>query len=163
NLSGFDVKAQAALRLAEELGDARNPRPFAQANWDYTHVKGLGDCRATIKTARTERFVETPQETKVLYSFTIHFEPNVSKFDEEHYGPDFQRALEQASLFGNAVISIRGHADPYVVEEGFEKLAKERGVLKERQGKFYLRDGSEIDLSDMHKIVEVIDKEKLGD
>src|SRR5262249_43717203 len=58
NLSGFDVKQRAALRLAEELGDARNPRDFEQAHWDYTRVKGVGDCRATVRVNRSERFVE---------------------------------------------------------------------------------------------------------
>ena len=56
---------------------------------------------------------ETPvgKEQKI-FGFEIHFQPNITKFEEREFGKDFQRALEQASLFGNAVVVIRGHADP---------------------------------------------------
>ena len=34
--------------------------------------------------------------------------------------------------------------------------------LSEKGGKYFLRDGSEIDLNDMKKVVEVVKKENLG-
>src|SRR5208283_3857942 len=82
-------------------------------------------------------------------------------FEAAKYGEDFQRALEQASLFGNAVVAVRGHADPANLVTGFLKGAADKGLIKkgDKPDTFVTKDGQALDPNkDIKKIVEIIDK-----
>ena len=59
-------------------------------------------------------------------------------FSEAQYGQDFQRALEEASLFGNAVVAIRGHADARPAR----RRASWRPAKKRRTAQSDSRDGT---------------------
>jgi hypothetical protein len=71
--------------------------------------------------------------------------------------------VEQASLFGNAMISIRGHANAVDLMKGFRDTVLERGIVTQKGEKYFLKDGQEFAMNDMNAILELIKKEKLGD
>src|SRR5207249_5200810 len=66
-----------------------------------------------------------------------------------------------ASLFGNAIISVCGHADPARLAVSFKEVATRRGIITSRGGKYFLKDAKEIDLNDMKQVIQVIEKEGL--
>ncbi|HVS36682.1 MAG TPA: hypothetical protein VMS17_14070, partial [Gemmataceae bacterium] len=137
NLSGFEAKQKAALDLALSLGDAKVRREMLPADLDYAKLKALGDLTAKVDAPRTARFADNPKEKNTLYSFNVYFGGGQDFFPEAQYGGDFQRAVEQASLFGNALISLKGHANGQELNWEFRKAAVQRGLLTERQGKYY--------------------------
>ncbi|MCH7789109.1 MAG: hypothetical protein IH940_06655, partial [Acidobacteria bacterium] len=65
-----------------------------------------------------------------IHSFTISFEPNQNEFSIEQYGVEFQRVVELASRYGNAVVAIRGHADPTKTLLELVRAGIEKGILK---------------------------------
>src|SRR5262245_1713893 len=140
NLSGFDAKQKAALDLALSLGDARVKRDFLQADLDYANLKKLGGLTAKVDAPRTSRFADNPKEKNTLFFFDVHFEGGRSDFPEDQYGGDFQRAVEQASLFGNALVSVKGHANPQEMNWGFRKE-----VLKREIGRASCRERREVE------------------
>jgi ABC-type nitrate/sulfonate/bicarbonate transport system substrate-binding protein len=163
NLSGFDAKQKAALDLAVSLGDAKKRIDLLQADLDYGKVKSLGDLSAVVQAPPTARFSDNPRERNTLYSFSVHFEGGRSDFPEAQYGPHFQRAVEQASLFGNAMVSIRGHANAQEMVWIFRDTVLKRGIVTQKGDKFFLKDGNEFPMNEMRAIVALIEKEGLGD
>jgi hypothetical protein len=163
NLSGFDAKQATVLDLAVNQGYAREKNEFLKADLDYAELKTLGNL--TLQDPPEERFHPNlkllPQNT--IYSFTITFGNNQSDFPEENYGADFQRALRMASLFGNAVMSVRGHADPSNLVPQFLYSAKKRGVVREQGGDYVLADGTKVDLNDTKALLGLIEKYDLTD
>ena len=51
-------------------------------------------------------------DDRTIVSFTINFKPNQIDFSALQYAAEFNRVIETADKFGNAVVAIRGHADP---------------------------------------------------
>jgi len=165
NLSGFEPKTEAALKLAVDRGLAAAPGKIANAGLDYEKLASLTAIKTPVRAAPVARFAEMsptdlfpddPVERKsaednIILTFTVSFEPNQSAFTAAQYGKDFQRALEAASTFGNAVMAIGGHADPtlmlrYVVEAGMKKGNLTRsGSAGNYQ---YSLDGQPFDLAD---------------
>ena len=162
NLSGFAVKHRAALDLAVALGDAKARRDMLPADFNYAKLKALGELTATVNPPPVERFIETPREKSTLYSFNVYFEGGQATFPEARYGKDFQRAVEQASLFGNAVLSMKGHANPQEMNWEIRRLVLRRGLITERQGKFFRKDGSELEMNDMKQLLDLVARENLG-
>jgi ABC-type nitrate/sulfonate/bicarbonate transport system substrate-binding protein len=174
NLSGFKPKTDAALKLAVDRGFASSPGKIANANLDYEKLASLtaiqGPVKETAPAAKfaemspTDLFPDDPVKRKaaednIILTFTVNFEPNQSSFTAAQYGDDFQRALEAASTFGNAVIAIGGHADPtlmlrYVVEAGMAKGNLSRtGSPGDYQ---YTLDGRPFDLADPASVQDAI-------
>lgn len=162
NLSGFDPKARAAVDLALALKDADKRYDLTQANLDYSLIKKIGDLSAKVDAARTGRFAADAKEKGVIYSFNVYFGGNQSTFPEAQYAKDFQRAVEQASLFGNAMISMRGHANASELMFLFRDTVLKRGIVTQRGGKYFLKDGREFAMNDMKAILELIKTENLG-
>jgi flagellar motor protein MotB len=166
NLSGFKPKMRAALDLAVELKDATARHDFLTADLDYDRLKKLGNL--TGKPITGNRFSDKVKflTEDTIYVFTISFKPDESVFSEEQYGAEFQRALEMASLFGNAIVAVRGHADPSaVLLPAFTLAALKKGVIKrgKNRGEYLLKDGTKLDLNDVKKIAAIIKKEDLTD
>jgi outer membrane protein OmpA-like peptidoglycan-associated protein len=162
NLSGFAFKMQQAVALPDDPASqpARaNPKELLSANLAYDNVKTLGGL--TGKAITQPRFTfgaeDKIEPEKTIYSFNISFDPNQSSFPEAKYGQDFQRALEQASLFGNAVVAIRGHADPSLLVSLFLEGAKKDGLItgSDKDG-YKLKDGKAFNPNDMKTIHEII-------
>jgi ABC-type nitrate/sulfonate/bicarbonate transport system substrate-binding protein/outer membrane protein OmpA-like peptidoglycan-associated protein len=162
NLSGFDIKSKAAVDLGIALGDTTKRHTMPQANLDYANIKKIGGLTALVDVPRGDRFAKDAKEKGVIYSFNVYFAGGSSVFPEHEYGQHFKRAVEQASLFGNAVISIRGHANGQDLMEGFRKTVLDRGIVTRRGGKYFLRDGKEFAMNDMKAILDLIQKENLG-
>jgi ABC-type nitrate/sulfonate/bicarbonate transport system substrate-binding protein len=177
NLTGFDAKQKAALDLAINLGYAKERKEFAKpdyANKDegkgYVDLKASGDLKtdAFEKTGSVEAKVVLPTDQKKIEDdtisfFTINFKPDQSTFDENQYGKDFERALEQAALFGHAVVAVRGHSDNLALLQKFVEEGTKQGLLKKvSAGKYTLKDGTELDLNDAKKVIETIQKLNFG-
>jgi ABC-type nitrate/sulfonate/bicarbonate transport system substrate-binding protein len=163
NLSGFEAKQKAAVDLALSLGDARTRIDLLQANLDYGRIKNLGALTAVVEAPQVARFAANAEERDTLYFFSVKFEGGRSDFPEAKYGQHFQRALEQASLFGNALVSIRGHANAQEMAWAFRDTVLRRGIVRQQGNQFFLRDGSEFTMNDMKAIVALMEKEGLGD
>ena len=135
NLTGFAFKSAQALALPEDPAVQpfkANPAGFRTADLDYDALRKLGGLngKAVAEGRISPEFKFDDVKEITIYSFTINFQPNESGFSEEKYGEDFQRALEEASLFGNAVVAIRGHATPGLLVEDFLEAGKKSGLLK---------------------------------
>lgn len=167
NLSGFRNKMRMALVLPDDPAAQplrTNPREFEAANLDYDALRGKGSLTGKpLKNARITGEVKIEPE-KIIYSFNIFFEPDKSDFPEARYGGDYQRALEMASLFGNSAVGIRGHADPRLFVERFAMAAKKDGLIKSGNfpGPFTLRDGSELKLTEIPRILKLIAENNLA-
>jgi hypothetical protein len=124
NLHGFEAFQQSALDLAVNRGHARERMGLFPSGLDYKSPLFLSYLTKT-EFDRQDRFraeavrseIEMlsaggAMDDKTIVSFTISFEPNQDKFSAVQYGAEYQRVVETADKFGNAVVAIRGHADP---------------------------------------------------
>ena len=171
NLNNFARKQAAALDLAVGQGYAKARAGFFAAGFDYAKIKELGGLRAVAATG--ERFGpgrgETDQEfigdeaidENTILTFTIEFESDQSDFSADVYGPEFLRAVEAASTFGNAVIAVRGHADPTLTLSQLLRAGMASGRIKRtgQRGNYrYFLDGKPLDISRTAEIIELIEK-----
>lgn len=172
NLSGYDAFSKSAMDLATEQGYASTRAALLTASFDYSAPAFTGYLTKT-NVARGERFqAEAVQQEiealsqggeldeRTILSFTINFEPNQNEFSLEQYGVEFQRVVELGSKYGNAVIAVRGHADPTKVLSEAVKAGLEKGILKQSgsPGDYkYSLKGKPLDLeatADIAKLVE---------
>jgi outer membrane protein OmpA-like peptidoglycan-associated protein len=99
-------------------------------------------------------------DDRTIISFTINFEPNQTVFSPEQYGAEFKRVVETADRFGNAVVAVRGHADPTKTLLDLVKAGIQKGVLKRSgvQGNYsYSLNGQPLDLSSTSAIARLIE------
>src|SRR5262249_46291881 len=126
---------------------------------EYDRIKSLAGL--TAKPITENRFrddIKLLSENK-LYSFEIPFARTQKTFDAEKYGDDFRRALRQASLFGNAAVVLRGHADGGAVVDKFLTAGMNQGFVEERpDGQYALKGGQRLDLSDTKSLVTLINQ-----
>jgi ABC-type nitrate/sulfonate/bicarbonate transport system substrate-binding protein len=162
NLSGFAAKQSAALKMASALHDIQREIPLVASDLDYGKVKNLGSLTATADPPRTAHFTDNPSEKNVLYSFNVYFDGGQDQFPASRYGEQFRRAIEMASLFGNAIVSMKGHANPDNFIDQIRNAAVSKGAVTSRGGKFFRKDGSEIDMNNMKQVLRLIEQEKLG-
>jgi len=158
NLSGFEAKMEHALSHAVGEGIAEARADFLPADFDFQNkIPGLvGGISA--KVAPTPEKIEPD---KLLFTFKIFFEPNQDEFPPEKYGADFKRAIEMASLFGNAVIVINGYADHTKLVGEFVKAGIATDMLR-REGEsgnyqYFFKDGKKLDLNDPKSMATVMD------
>lgn len=87
---------------------------------DYKQLAGATDesevsarfDRARISNLITRRQQEGSLSDNEIFSFEVYFEPNQNNFPSYQYVEEFNRALEFASTYGGALITIEGHSDP---------------------------------------------------
>jgi ABC-type nitrate/sulfonate/bicarbonate transport system substrate-binding protein len=178
NPQGFKEKEKAALDLAVALNNAKAKTEFIAANLDYNNLKKVGGLAAIVedpnkvaahiddKKVDIKKIIEgkepgaDPLGTDTIYYFTINFDPNQDQFDQEKYGKDFEKAVRDASLFGNSVVAIRGHADLAQLLDEYVKAAIKSGQLKAEgvapNRKYTLKDGTELKLDDTAKLLKLI-------
>ena len=104
------------------LGLSSGNAALAQAKWDYNAFKpGLSNTQGVVVPAFdagavakvvTERASKDRLTEGELFKFQVQFQPNQNSFDAKNYGKDFERAIDLASTYGGAIISVEGHADP---------------------------------------------------
>ncbi len=142
NLSGFEAFQTSALDLAVNRGYAKERMGLFPSGLDY-QSKTFKSYLTKTDIQRGERFraeavrneIELLSsgdelDDKTILSFTISFEPNQNVFSAVQYGAEFQRVVETAERFGNAVVAIRGHADPSKTLLELVKAGSQKGVLK---------------------------------
>ncbi len=172
NLHGFEPFHKAALDLAIGRGYAKDRFGLFPSGLDYKSPLFLNYLtRTTVK--RGERFrAEAVREEiealsaggaldeRTILSFTINFEPNQTTFSAEQYGAEFKRVVETADKFGNAVIAIRGHADPTKTLLDLVKAGMAKGILKRSgtSGNYsYALNGRPLDLSSTATLISLIE------
>ncbi len=165
NLSGFAFKQTQALVLPPDPTSDRhkvNPRKFLAGDLDYTRLRKLGNLLGRKPSKpRISGSAEELDKEEEIFTFTIRFEPNSADFPESEFGSQFQRALEQASLFGNSAVVIRGHADTVNLEKLFLEAGQKSGLLLKQTGPstWDLKDGTSLDLKkDWNRVFELLDK-----
>jgi ABC-type nitrate/sulfonate/bicarbonate transport system substrate-binding protein/outer membrane protein OmpA-like peptidoglycan-associated protein len=170
NLSGFQFKQRQACALPVDPSKdplKTNPKLFQAAEIRYPQVRKIGELRGKPPTrpriaSGAEIKIEPSTE---IFRFRVAFKPNEYEFNERDYANDFQRALEVASLFGNTVVAIRGHADPGLLMQRFIQAATRRGLIRRETDTRYtvVADGSTIDFTkDTKKVLEIIKKQPPG-
>ena len=172
NLHGFDVFNKAALDLAVGRGYAKERYGLFPCGLDYKSPLFTNYLTRT-SAERQERFrAEAVREEieqlsaggglddRTIISFTINFEPNQTSFSAEQYGVEFRRVVETADKFGNAVIAVRGHADPTKTLLDLVKAGMQKGVLKRSgtQGNYsYSLNGQPLDLGSTSTLTRLIE------
>jgi outer membrane protein OmpA-like peptidoglycan-associated protein/ABC-type nitrate/sulfonate/bicarbonate transport system substrate-binding protein len=166
NLSGFKFKQEQACKLPDDPSikpENTGAKLFTAPDLSYDNIRKLGELRGKPPTRpriASGAEIKIEPDTKI-YTFRISFKPDESEFNEASYGNDFQRALEVASLFGNTVVAIRGHADPNLMVQRFLQAATSRGIIRQDGARYIVVDGGkEINLqTDTKKVLDIIAKE----
>ena len=166
NLSGFDPVMKKTLDMATEWGYAGSRFGFEPSPFDYKKIAELAGLKYVAPAAKSGRIAETldfspeaEMDDRTIVSFTINFEPNQSAFSADRYGAEFNRAIQSASTFGNAVVLIRGHADPTKTLQELVKSGEKKQILKRsgQPGNFrYILDGRPLDMAETPKLVELV-------
>ncbi|MEM9417631.1 MAG: ABC transporter substrate-binding protein [Planctomycetota bacterium] len=167
NLSGFEAKQRQALDLATSRGYAKVRAGFFAPNLNYDRIATLGKLTKTTASGQGRIAAEAidvfPGEEALdentILAFTINFEPNQNEFSAEVYGPEFLRAVENASTFGNAVVAIRGHSDPTKTLVDLVKSGLNKGILTRagQPGNYrYYFNGKSLDLTDTGELVKLV-------
>jgi ABC-type nitrate/sulfonate/bicarbonate transport system substrate-binding protein len=166
NLTGFAFKADQALALPQDPATQplkKSAGAFPQAGFDYDALRRLGGLngKAISEGRISPEFKFDDIKEITIYSFNIGFEANSAEFPEAKYGDDFQRALEEASLFGNAVVAVRGHATPNLLIERFLDAGVTAGLLRydvKTNAYTFTADGKPLDLNNIHNVLDAIEK-----
>jgi outer membrane protein OmpA-like peptidoglycan-associated protein len=104
------------------LGLVQNPSSVGWARWDFNLMKeGLRDT-AGVEAPRfvqseVQRVVAKKQQQGTLadsglFTFEVFFKPNQNEFSASLYQEAFDRAINLASTYGGAIITVEGHSDP---------------------------------------------------
>lgn len=173
NLTGFEAFQKSALDLAVNRGYARERMGLFPHDLDYKSADFLNYLTKT-QLERGERFrAEAVQseieqlsaggalDERTILSFTISFEPNQTEFSAVQYGAEFQRVVETAAKFGNAVVAVRGHADPSKTLLDLVKAGMTRGILKRSgtSGNYaYSLNGKPLDLAATAELTRLIEQ-----
>ena len=172
NLSGFDAFQKSALNLAVGRGYAKNRMGLLPSGLDYS-APAFTSYLTKIQGARGERFeaeavakeIEELSaggalDERTIVAFTINFDANQASFSADRYGSEYQRVVELTNKYGNAVVAIRGHADPTKTLLELVKAGMEKGILKRSgsSGSYaYSLNGKPFDLSRTGEVVKMIE------
>lgn len=172
NLNGFDAKLKTALDLAVGQGYAKVRSGFVPAGFDYRQIAKVagieyvepGKMAGKIDAEAIDLFPDSAGlDDRTILSFTIRFEPNQSEFPSDRYGAEFNRAIQSASTFGNAVVVIRGHSDPTKSLVDLIRAGMTKGIIQ-RSGtrpnyKYFVRVGGQsqpLDLTQTKAVAQLI-------
>ncbi len=171
NPHGFEVFHGAALNLAVSEGYAKVKQGLFPSTLAWGSTAFIGYLTKT-KVTKGERFraeavvSEIEKLTagggldeKTILSFAINFEPNEEKFSAVQYGSEYQRVIDTLGKFGNAVIAIRGHADPTKTLLDCVRAGVKKGTLKRTgtQGNYkYSLSGKPLSLTNTADIMRLV-------
>ncbi len=170
NLNGFEPMMAKSLDLATSWGYAQARNGFSPPDFDYQQLANISGLKYVKPTAGEGRIAETfdfgpdaELDDKTIVSFTINFEPNQSEFSADQYGAEFNRAIQAASTFGNAVVVVRGHSDPTKTLRDLVKAGMEKGIIKRsgQPGNFrYFLEGRPMDVNATDQVIKLIQNGK---
>lgn len=171
NLHGFEAFQKAALDLATEQGYAKVRSGLFPSGIEWQNSLFTGYL-TKLDAAKGERFraeavISEIEElskaggldARTIYEFTINFKPNQTEFGVEQYGAEFKKVVELADKYGNAVIAIRGHADPTKTLVELVKAGMKKNVLKRTgsSGNYrYSLKGKALDLESTPEVASLI-------
>ncbi len=172
NITGFEAFQKSALDLATSRGYAKARAGLFPSGFDYqspifmSYLTKTGGERG--ERFRAEAVMEEIEalsaggglDEKTIVSFTINFEPNQNTFSTELYGTEYQRVVEMVGRFGNAVVAIRGHADPTKTLSELVKAGVAKNVLKRSgaSGDYrYSFNGKPLSLENTPEIAKLIE------
>ena len=166
NLNGFQPKTAKSLDLATKWGYATKRFGFDPPGLNYKELAKVAGITYSAPASTGGRFGEatsfSPDEElddKTIVSFTINFEPNQSAFSADQYGSEFNRAIQAASTFGNAVVVVRGHSDPTQTLREFIMAGKKKGLIKDagtKNNRKYFLNGKPFDVNSPSLISKLI-------
>ncbi len=101
------------------LGARQN---LGHARWDYSNLKGgLKEAasapaprfdQAEVAQVVSKRQKQGSLGQSGLFSFEVFFKANQSDFPANLYEDSFSKAIDLASTYGGAVLTVEGHSDP---------------------------------------------------
>ena len=104
------------------LGFLSSASPVVAASIDYGAIAPLLDNVSKAEVSRfdtdavervvTRKRAQDTLDEGTLFEFEVNFKPNQKGFSLDIYREPFERAIDLASTYGGAVITIEGHADP---------------------------------------------------
>lgn len=169
NLDGFYGKMNAALDLATGWGYATSRMGFDPPKLNYQNLAETAGINYVAPNRDKQRFSDAESfdgfatdelDENTIVSFTINFDVNQNEFAAAQFGPEFKRAMQAASTFGNAVVMIRGHADPTKALGEFVRAGIDRKTIRVTGNKgnrrYYLSNGSKLDLTQTETITKLI-------
>ena len=172
NLHGFEAFQKSSLELATGRGYAKQkmglfPSGLAYKNDDFlkylkkTEVVQGERFRAEAVLSEIEELSSGGLlDDRTILSFTINFKANQTEFSAVQYAAEFTRVIEMADKFGNAVVAIRGHADPTKTLIDLIKAGNAKGTLKRSgtSGNYrYSLNGQALDLNNTSRLVDAIE------
>ena len=173
NLHGFEAFQASSLELATTRGYAKQKMGLFPSGLNYKHEDFLNYLEKTSleqgERFRAEAVLSEIEELssggllddRTIVSFTINFKPNQIEFKAVQYAAEFNRVIETADKFGNAVVAIRGHADPTKTLVDLVKAGLTKGTLKRsgsRGNYSYSLNGRSLSLDDTERLLESIGK-----
>jgi len=174
NLHGFEAFQTAALDLAVNRGYARIRCGLFPSGLDYgsdaflkyltkTDVVKQDRFRAEVVLEEIEELsAGGGLDDNTIVAFTIQFEPNQTSFSFEQYGAEYERVVEMADRFGNAVIAVRGHSDPTKTLVELVKAGMKKGALRRSgsraTGYNYSLNGKPLDLTATKRLAELVEQ-----
>jgi hypothetical protein len=172
NLSGFEAFQESALDLAVRRGYAGAKTGFFPSGLDYNSpaftsylTKTAVDRGERFRAEAVQKEIEQLSaggglDDRTIVSFTISFEPNQVDFSVVQYGAEYQRVVEMANKYGNAVFAVRGHSDPTKTLLELVNAGMQKGVLK-RSGSpgdyRYSFKGRPLDLKDTVELAQLVE------
>ncbi|MBI5210580.1 MAG: ABC transporter substrate-binding protein [Elusimicrobia bacterium] len=124
------------------LGLLGAKQTVGKAGWDFASLQaGLKDTakvtaprfdEAQVARVVSERQKKGNLDDSGLFSFEVFFKPNQAGFPTTLYEDSFKKAIDLASTYGGAVMTVEGHSDPL----GYLRKVKEgevEAVLKRQR------------------------------
>ena len=166
---GFEAKTKAATDLAVNWNYASKSIGFTSPKLNYEEIAGIGGLQyVKPKIATADSNPASPKaegvkkydfggdiDDETIFSFEILFDVEQSDFPFDRYEADFQRAIETAGLYKDAIIAIRGHSDTARTLIYLLRSGKQKKLLKRVRKQWYF-NGKPMELSDTDKIVDLI-------
>ncbi len=171
NAHGFEVFMDRSLELAKNLGIVNKKVPISNNDFDYNAAVFMNYLSQTdvvkkdkFKAEAVQREIEELTERggldeKTILSFTIDFKANQTDFTAEEYAADFDEVINSMDQFGNAVLAIRGHADPTLALKALVEAGMAKGIIQRsgKQGNWqYFYKGRPLNLQDTAEIISLI-------
>lgn len=169
---GFTAMTKNALDLATSRGFATVRAGLVSADFDYSNpvltsllkntaiIKPAEKFKAEAVQSEIEKFAQGGFDDNTIYSFTISFDANQTDFSAERYGVEFQKVVELASKYGNAVFAVVGHVDPTKTLAEMVQAGLQKGVLKKTtaNGKAsYSLNGQPLNITSSHDVNAAIE------
>jgi outer membrane protein OmpA-like peptidoglycan-associated protein len=171
NPHGFDVMQKKILDIVTSRGYAKVRQAVAPSPIDWNNpafnilkmkeVKRTERIKAEAAVGEIEALtLGGALDERTILAFSINFKTNQTEFSEEQYGVEYQRVIDILGKSSNAVIAVRGNADPTKVLAAVVKAGMAKDILKQSgtPGNYtYFMNNRPLDLTSTANIIKLID------